>query len=255
MELFGYVCSPLCRAKAEANGINVPVFAGQKSVIEAQMWSKIWKISAGVGVGIAVFIAVWAWWGLYASQPHSIFSVRFPEMSYAGNSRIVSKNQIIFLHGGLLARYKLGSKTATWNNEIITHDQIEAEVDRTMNEYKADLNAAIQRGADSEFRPRVPLREELEKEVQQEMETSLQLYVHEQNIWLERNGKLTRYDWETGKAGQEIALPTAAMRPMSMAANCNSSMTTGSASISSRISASCRANRARKPSASRDRPP
>src|SRR3569833_1673436 len=40
MELFGYVCSPLCRAKAEANGINVPVYAGQKSVVEARRWRK-----------------------------------------------------------------------------------------------------------------------------------------------------------------------------------------------------------------------
>ena len=208
MELFGYVCSPLCRAKAESNGINVPVFAGQKSVIEAQLWRKVWRISAGVGAGVAVFICVWIWWAWFATVPHSIFSVRFPEMSYAGNSRIVSKNQIVFLHGGLLARYKLGSKTAIWTNEIITKEQIEAEVDRQMNEYKADLDAAIKRGADSEFRPHVPLREELVKEAQQDMESSLQLYVHEQNVWIERNGKLTRYDWDTGKAGQEIALPS-----------------------------------------------
>jgi hypothetical protein len=46
MELFGYVCSPLCRAKAESNGINVPVFAGQKSVIEGKMWSNVWQMSA-----------------------------------------------------------------------------------------------------------------------------------------------------------------------------------------------------------------
>jgi hypothetical protein len=160
-----------------------------------------------VGVGIVVLIGVWRWWGLYASHPHSIFNVRFPEMSYAGNSRIVGKNQIVFLHGGLLARYKLGSKTPIWTNEIITKEQVQTEVDRQMNEYKAELNSAIQHGADSEFRPHVPLREDLEKEVQQQMETSLQLYVQEQNIWLERNEKLTRYDWNTGKAGQEIDLP------------------------------------------------
>src|SRR6185503_4771637 len=44
MELFGYVCSPLCRAKAEANGIEVPVFAGQKSVMEAKRWRKVGRI-------------------------------------------------------------------------------------------------------------------------------------------------------------------------------------------------------------------
>ena len=33
MELFGYVCSPLCRAKANSHGIQVPVFAGETAVV------------------------------------------------------------------------------------------------------------------------------------------------------------------------------------------------------------------------------
>jgi len=206
MELFGFVCSPLCQAKAESHGVKVPVFAGQKSVVEARRWRKIWWLGMGVGVGLAVFAGVWIWWTLFATRPHAIFSVRFPEMSYAGNSRIVGKDQIVFLHGGLLARYKLGSKTATWTSEIITKQQIEAEVDRQMDAYQASLASAIRRGADSESRPHVPLRQDLEKEVQKEMESSLQLFVHEQNIWIERNGKLTGYDWETGKAGKEITV-------------------------------------------------
>src|ERR1019366_7853835 len=36
MELFGYVCSPLCKGKAESHGIKIPVYAGQKSVKEAR---------------------------------------------------------------------------------------------------------------------------------------------------------------------------------------------------------------------------
>src|SRR3989442_5753541 len=38
MELFGYVCSPLCKAKAESRGIEIPVYEGQKSVVEARLW-------------------------------------------------------------------------------------------------------------------------------------------------------------------------------------------------------------------------
>jgi hypothetical protein len=207
MELFGYVCSPLCRAKAESNGINVPVFAGQKSVVEAEQWRKIWRIGAGIGVALVLLVGVWIWWDWHASVPHPIFSVTFPERSYAGNSRIVEKNQIVFLHGGLLARYKLGSKTAIWTNQIITKQQLDSEVDRVMNEYKADLDAVIKRGTDSEFRPRIPRREELELSIQQAMEASLQLYVLDQNIWIKQGATLTRYDWATGKGGKEIPLP------------------------------------------------
>jgi len=140
--------------------------------------------------------------------PHRIFSVRFPEMAYAGGSRLTGNNEIVFLHGGLLARYGLGSsQKAVWTNEIITKEQLDAEIDRQMNVYKESLNRAARHGADPESRPHVPLREELAKEVQEEMESSLHLFVQDQNVWIARNGKLTRYDWETGKAGQEVALP------------------------------------------------
>jgi len=207
MELFGYVCSPLCRAKAEANGINVPVFAGQKSVIEAKKWRKIGRIGMAAAAALVLFLGVWIWWAWIGSYPHAVFSVRFPEVSYAGNSRIVGK-QIVFLHGGLLARYPLGSKTAVWTNEIITQAQMDAEVDRQMNEYKADLADAIRHGADSMSRPHVPMRDQLEKYVREQMESSLQLYVQDQNIWVARNGTLTQYDWDTGKPGKEIKLPS-----------------------------------------------
>jgi len=207
MELFGYVCSPLCRAKAEANGINVPVFAGQKSVIEAQQWRKMFQIGAAAAVALVLFLGVWIWWAWFATVPHAIFSVRFPEISYAGNSRIVGR-QLVFLHGGLLARYPLGSKKAVWTNEIITPQQFEVEVDRQMNAFKDMVADAARRGVDSEFRPRAVGRDEIEKEVRQEMESSLQLFVHDQNIWIARDGKLTQYDWDTGKAGKEINLPS-----------------------------------------------
>jgi outer membrane protein assembly factor BamB len=207
MELFGYVCSPLCRAKAEANGINVPVFAGQKSVIEARRWRKTGRIGLAVAAALILLLGGWIWWSWFGTYPHAIFSVQFPERSYAGNSRIVGK-QIVFLHGGLLARYPLGSKTAVWTNEIISQQQIEAEVDRQLNEYKAALDNAIRHGADSTERPHVPMRDEMEKDVQQELEASLQLFVQDQNIWVARDGVLTQYDWDTGKAGKQIQLPS-----------------------------------------------
>jgi len=185
----------------------VPVFAGQKSVREAKQWRKIGRIGLAATAGLVLFLGVWVWWAWFGTFPHAIFSVRFPEVSYAGNSRVVGK-QIVFLHGGLLARYPLGGKTAVWTNEIITQAQMDAEVDRQMGEYKAELDNAIRHGADSMSRPHVPMRNDLEKEVREEMESSLQLFVQGQNIWIARNGTLTQYDWDTGKPGKEIKLPS-----------------------------------------------
>ncbi|HWD91467.1 MAG TPA: B-box zinc finger protein [Verrucomicrobiae bacterium] len=213
MAMFGYVCSPLCQARATANGINVPLYAGQKSVREARQWRKVGLIGAGVSVLIVALLAGWIWYAWFGSVPHSIFSVRFPEMAYAGSSRLCGKNQIVFLHGFQLARYDLGSKKATWTTDVITKEQMDAAVDRQMNQNKAEINDAARRGVDSEFRPRVRLQDDIIKEVQEEMQRSLQLFIQDQNIWVARDGKLTRYDWDTGKPGQEVALPNTYERP------------------------------------------
>ena len=37
MELFGYVCSPLCKARADSHGIDVPIYEGQRSFKQARM--------------------------------------------------------------------------------------------------------------------------------------------------------------------------------------------------------------------------
>src|SRR5579862_5583830 len=57
MQLFGYVCSPLCKAKAESHGITVPIYERQKSMVEARFWRKVvWLSAAGGGV-LAVILA------------------------------------------------------------------------------------------------------------------------------------------------------------------------------------------------------
>src|SRR6185437_1282624 len=210
MELFGFVCSPLCRAKAEATGIHVPIYAGQKSVREAREWRKIGGLGALAAVLVAAVLGFWIWYAWFGSVPHPIFTAVFPERSYAGSSQITGDKQIVFLHGGLLARYRLGSKTAVWTNAIISRAQMDAEIDRQMASYVAVRNEAIRNGADSEDRPRVPSRDDLAKAVEENIESSLHLFVQGQNIWIARNGKLTRYDWDTGKAGQEISIPQGA---------------------------------------------
>jgi hypothetical protein len=213
MELFGYVCSPLCKARAESHGINVPVFAGQRSVREAQQWRKTGLIGSAIAAVAFAAIGFWGYYAFYLSRPHSIFSVRFPELAYAGSSQIASNKQIVFVHGGILARYPLGSKTAVWTNALITTEQVEAQVDQVVKAIQDQVNYEVKMGVDSENRTKARQRYEIEKDVQQEMEESLQLYVQGQNVWVARNGKLTRYDWETGKPGQQVDMPSGFAKP------------------------------------------
>lgn len=210
MELFGYVCSPLCKARADSHGLRIPVYVGQKSVVEAKQWRKIGLIGAGVGAVVVGLLGFWIWYAFIGSVPHSVFSVRFPELAYAGSCQISGKNQFVFLHGGILARYDLGSKKPVWTNELITKQQVDDEVNRREKEIQDEASKAARNGEDH---PYVPLQLEVAKEAQMEMETSLSLYVQDQNIWVAKEGKLTRYDWESGKAGQELTLSNSYFRP------------------------------------------
>ena len=40
MELFGYFCSPLCKNKAESQGLDTPAYAGQRFAVEKRFWRK-----------------------------------------------------------------------------------------------------------------------------------------------------------------------------------------------------------------------
>ena len=55
MSLFGYVCSPLCRNKADSRGMNIPVYEFQKSVLEAKRWRKIGLLAWGIGGAVASY--------------------------------------------------------------------------------------------------------------------------------------------------------------------------------------------------------
>ncbi len=106
MEMFGFFCSPLCKGKAEAQHLNVPVYAGRKDVVEAQFWRKAGLVIGGIVGAIVLFFGVWTWYAWYGAVPHKYFAVRFDDMDrgYFGSTRLVGKDQIVFLHGGTLAR-------------------------------------------------------------------------------------------------------------------------------------------------------
>ncbi|MGD0351401.1 MAG: PQQ-binding-like beta-propeller repeat protein [Verrucomicrobiota bacterium] len=201
MELFGYVCSPLCKARAEAKKIKVPVYAGQKTVVEAQFWRKAGRISWAIAAMVAALLGFWFWYAWFGSVPHPIFSVRFTEKAYSGQSQLCGINQIVFLHGGTLARYDIKSKKEIWSRQLIDRQQIEDAVARE----KAALQAAEARERGEAPGKTLPVPEE--DAVQSAMrwaEAGLQLQVVGSNVWVSARGKLTQYDWNTGKVLQEV---------------------------------------------------
>ena len=214
MELFGYVCSPLCRSKAEAQGIDIPLYAGQKSVMEARRWRKIGLVSGTVFAVVAGLFGFWFWYAWFGSVPHPAFSVRFAEAAYSGESVLCGKDQIVFLHGGTLARHDMKSKEAVWSRQLLDTNRIAAEAATSLKAMQAARNRAADEDPYSVSRVRLPTLAELTESMKRAAAAALQLYVRHQNVWVANHGELVRYDWDTGKPVQEVPLTSMWARPM-----------------------------------------
>ena len=205
MRLFGYVCSPLCKAKAETTGVNVPVYAGMKTRVEANQWRKIALVGWTLGLLLLATLGFWGWYAWSGSQPKVAFSVRFPEMAFSGQSALVGPDQIVFLHGGLLARYHVRTKAEVWSTPLIDGKEIDALVASELKELRAAAERISQ--TDPDHTPRVPGPDRLKDRLERAAAAALQLRVVAHNIWVGSPGKLSRYDWDTGRLVKEIPAP------------------------------------------------
>ncbi len=201
MELFGFFCSPLCQNNADMRGIAAPVYAGQKFQKERQFWRHAGLIFGSIFALIVLLLGGWVWYAWFGSVPHNYFSVRFEDndRAYAGTTHVVGKDQIVFLHGGTLARYDLKTKKSIWSLELISPTDLAAAV-----KAQTDFENKMNDGASYSHRQS---QEAIERQVKIGMQRDLLLRVAGENIWVGKGNKLTHYDWATGKVLRETALP------------------------------------------------
>ncbi len=208
MELFGYFCGPHCKAKAEARGLNVPAYAGLKSAAEARFWRKTGRIATVTVLLVALSLGFWAWYEWLGSRPKVVFSVRFSQPAWSGQSAFAGPDQLVFLHGGLLARQDLKANKEVWSRQLIQDKDLNAIVAAQTKELEQARERAIQNDPDNV--PRMPGPDRLRLRAEKAADASLDLRVRGQNIWVIFPGKLVHYDWETGNPDKEVALPAGA---------------------------------------------
>ena len=204
MELFGWVCSPLCKHKAESQGIALPEFEGQKHVAERKEWRKVARTALSIVAGIVVVLGVWFWYEWFGSTPKPKFSVKFPESAYSGQLYAGPQHQFIILHGSTLSRYDQKAKREVWSVQLIDKRKIAQESAVSQKLLVAAYKEAIKNGADSDDM-RLPLLENVTRDLVESATSDLRLHVAGNNIWVESPEKLVRYDWDTGKPLKEIA--------------------------------------------------
>jgi len=206
MDLFGYVCSALCRGKAQSQGMTLPVHASQQGATDALQWQKFVRIGGAVIAVAVVVLGVWAWYAWFASMPHTVFSVRFEQASYSGQCQLLPKDQVVFLHGGTLARHNIKAKKEIWSAVLIDKKAIAEAAAEQIKRETQERTDAVAKGRDVTGWPILPALPDLIREMEREAAAPLQLHVHEENVWVSFHDKLVRYDWDTGKASKEIPL-------------------------------------------------
>ena len=119
IDTFGPYCSPFCRNKVEGPSMTAPSWGGRKFTTERAFWRKTGKISTVIGLIAFAIFGFWFWYAWIGSVPKVYFSVRWNDISHSGGSWIADGNQLVFLHGGTLARYDLQAKRKIWSLELV----------------------------------------------------------------------------------------------------------------------------------------
>jgi PQQ-like domain len=204
MELFGYLCSAACRGKAELQGIRVPVYARQKALVERRRWRRIGLVTTAACLLLVAFLGVWFWYAWFGSRPRVVYSVRFDVPAYAGTVKLCGNDQLVFLHGGTLARHDMKTKRQIWSRELIDKEQIAQQVQQELKELREHKAKTESDNPDLDIK--IPSVDKLTKSEEEAATAALELYVRGQNIWVASPEELVRYDWDTGQPGQEISL-------------------------------------------------
>ena len=205
MEVFGYVCSPLCKAKANSHGINVPVYEGQRDVAEARLWHRTLAM-AGIAAGVIVAaIGVWIWYVYFGSTPKVAFSIRYPEPVLSGQSVLVGKDQLVFLRGDTARRYDMTQKKEVWSRQLVDKEKVKQRVEKIIKDAQKYIDKANSEGWDNV--PKMPSREKLMKEEELMEEEALELHIKDQSVWIASSEKLLHLDWDSGKTLQELKIP------------------------------------------------
>ena len=180
--------------------MTAPSYGGRKFATEREFWRKTGLIAKVVG-GVGFFlIAFWFWYAWIGGVPRVLFSVRWNDISHSGSSWLVDRNEIVFLHGGTLARYNLHDKKKVWSLDLVTSDQISA----VLKQQDEDAAQQLRDGASEVSGPTLEPANLRQKHARIDLEGALTLYGAGKNIWVANGNSMTHYDWDTGNIVQKI---------------------------------------------------
>ncbi|HTY86600.1 MAG TPA: PQQ-binding-like beta-propeller repeat protein [Candidatus Acidoferrum sp.] len=115
MQTYGYVCSTFCRKRAEETGIELPVYARQRAVIEARMARAgrlIWRTAIVVVVAL---LGTWIWYTFWGSRPKVVYSETLPHGDRARFYKLLSSSQVLSVKANQMSLFDLAQQKRLWS--------------------------------------------------------------------------------------------------------------------------------------------
>lgn len=223
MALFGYVCSAYCAGQAERAGVTLPVYEGQRDVVEARFWKKVRHVVYAVIAFLVVLAGVALWYNFSLSRPKATYTVKLAEKGKHGLCKFITADQILVHHGNKLARYDIKRKREVWSTHLFDPEKIKeaaaAMVDDEQFEsenFKLRLARLKAEGKDKDAEWLASYRDAPKSEAEQLAEAAdtiqerwlrdIRLHVQGSEIWIAYSDKLAHVDWGSGATDKEIPL-------------------------------------------------
>jgi PQQ-like domain len=120
MEMFGYVCSVYCRNQANAKQMKIPVYAHQKSAVQAKESGKARLITYSVMAVLALLLGTWIWYAWFGSMPKKVYSVAFVKKQPRGYYKLIGPGQLLSIKDKQLSLFDVAHQKQLWATPLNT---------------------------------------------------------------------------------------------------------------------------------------
>jgi hypothetical protein len=208
LELSGYVCSPLCKAKAESMRLVIPEYAGQRVAVERKYWGRVKLAAWSIGAVVVLLLGAWGWYSFVGSHPRVAWSIKLPPSDYGGYCKLVTPTQLLVWHGDRLARYDIEQRREVWATPLLDKEQLAVQATNWLarhGEY-ADLMLGKRDLSDpSAKREKVEVSEVVEG-LRAGFANEIKVRLIGESVWVLFPDRLAQFDWASGKTGPTVVI-------------------------------------------------
>ena len=115
MSIHGYTCSTFCRKRAETTGLELPVYAKQRAVIEARV-ARVATLILWVAMVLGVVVVgAWIWYTFWASHPRVIYSENLPHGDRARYYQFLGPDQVLCIKANQMSLFDVAQHKPLWS--------------------------------------------------------------------------------------------------------------------------------------------